>query len=111
MHSHDLQVGESLVTTYQHGCTYFKLCSHAELSSRLTVVFNDLANTNSMEVEWARGLPPAAEAAACLAKRRIEMQAPRSFNQASVAIGALPSQAHFACLLQKMHLSCPLMLG
>lgn len=71
-----VQLGESLVTVYQHGCTYFHMCDHASLSSGLTSLFTDTTETGQRQPEWAVGLPAAAEASACYAKELLELHAP-----------------------------------
>ena len=72
-----MQVGESLVQIYQHGCSYFQLCDHAALSSCLTVLFIDTPDIGQKQPEWAIGLPPLAQASKCYAKERVELYAPQ----------------------------------
>ena len=86
-HGRGLQVTESIFTVYQHGCSYFQLCNHARLSSQLTALFHDGVHPGNPHVEWAIGLPAAAEAIACYAKRNIELHAPRWANQVCTAMG------------------------
>ena len=74
------QVAESIFTVYQHGCTYFGLCTHSALSSQLTAVFHDIDHPGNPHVEWDIALPPAAEAIQCYSKRSIEMRAPAFKN-------------------------------
>ncbi|KAK9789554.1 hypothetical protein WJX73_002802 [Symbiochloris irregularis] len=73
-------VAESIFTVYQHGCTYFKLCTHAALTSQLAAVFHDIDHPGNPHVEWDVALPPAAEAIQCYSKRSIEMRAPAYKN-------------------------------
>lgn len=74
------QIAESLVMVYMHGCSYFSMCDHRSLSTQLTTVFTDPANFGQYQPEWAIGLPSAAEALTCYAKRNVEMHAPRHRN-------------------------------
>ena len=92
---------------YQHACSYFQLCDHASVSSQLTVVFHDPPDFGNKEVQWDVGLPAAAEAAECYAKKRIEMHAHKWQNMVgSLSITGLPSNLKLAVAEGKAVANC-----